>query len=60
VRGGSARQSVTPEAAGVSDRHDLQVLGKRIVDLAVARDDLPLQVGQLDERFLCQLVHARH
>jgi hypothetical protein len=59
VRRGGPGQPVAAEPAGVADRHDLQVLGERVVDLPVARDDLPLQVGQVDQRLAGQLVHAR-
>ena len=60
MRRRGAGQPLAARAAGVADRHDLQVLGERVVDLAVARDDLPLQVGQVDERRRGQLVHARY
>jgi hypothetical protein len=43
---------------GVADRHDLHVLGDRVIELTVPRDDLPFQFGQVDERLLGQLVHA--
>jgi len=59
VQRGGPGQPVAAEPAGVADRHDLQVLGERVVDLPVARDDLPLQVGHVDQRLAGQLVHAR-
>ena len=60
VRRRGAGQPLATGPAGVPDRHDLQVLGERIIDLAVARDDLPFQVGQLQKRLWGQLVHPRH
>jgi hypothetical protein len=60
VRRGGAGQPFTARAAGVANRHDLQILGERVSDLPVAGDDLPFQVGQLDERLRGELVHARH
>jgi hypothetical protein len=58
VRRGGPGQPVAAVAAGVADRHHLQVLGERVVHFPVTRDDLPLQVGEVDERFCSQLVHA--
>jgi hypothetical protein len=55
VRRRGAGQPLATRAAGVPDGHDLQVLGERVVDLPVARDDLALQVGQLEERLRGQV-----
>ena len=51
--GVAVRMSLSPRyAPGVVDRHHLQVLGERVRDLAVARDDLPLQLAQVDQRLV--------
>ena len=42
VRRGDADQLVAEVVAGAPDGGDLQVLGERVLDLAVAGDDLPL------------------
>src|ERR1700683_226701 len=54
-----ASRSPRNRPAVVADRHDLQVRGERVVDLPVAGDDLPLEVGHVDQRLAGQLVHAR-
>ena len=65
MRRRGADEPVAQVAAGVVDGHHLQVLGERVVDLAVAGHDLALQVAQVDQRFgpvvaRNELVHARH
>src|SRR5699024_3748181 len=60
VRRCGAGESFTTGAPAVVDGGDLQVLGERVVDLAVARHDLTFQVGQVDEVRTCHAVHACH
>ena len=60
MRRGRADEPVAAVAPGVVDGHHLQVLGERVVDLPVARHDLPLQLLRVEQRLLGELVHARH
>ena len=48
---------VAAVAAGVVDRHQLDVLGELVVELAVARHDLPLDVVEVELRAAGDLVH---
>ena len=49
VRRRDARDLVGEVGAGAVDRGDLAVLGVRVGDLAVAGDDLGLEVGEVDQ-----------
>ena len=60
VRLRDADQLVGAAAAGVVDRHHLDVLGEGVVDLAVARDDVPLEVVDVELRSAGELVHPGH
>ena len=53
-----ADQLVGAAAAGVVDRHHLDVLGEGVVDLAVARLDVSREVLDLELRSAGDLVHA--
>ena len=52
-----ADQPVADVAAGIVDAHHLRVLDVRIVDLAVARFDLALDVVELEQLAAGQHVH---
>ncbi len=60
VRRGDARDPVRQVAPRAADRGDLQVLRVGVLDLAVARDDLALDVGQIEQRLVGQRVHPAH
>ena len=60
VRRGDPRHAVGQEAPGAVDRDDLHVLGVRVRDLAVARHDLALQRGEVEQRLVGQRVHPAH
>ena len=49
MRLGDANQLVAEIAARRADRHHLRILAELVVDLAVARDDLALQLGRIDQ-----------
>ena len=58
VRLGDADQLVAEILARRADRHHLRVLAELVVDLAVARHDLALELGRIDQRLAAELVHA--
>ena len=58
MRGGDPGQPVGQVPARSVDRGDLQVLGVGVVHLAVAGDDLPLDLLEAEQRLLGQRVHA--
>ncbi len=60
VRLGGANQSIAPIAAGLADGGDLQILAERILQLAIAGDDLALNRGEIQQRLFRQRVHALH